>query len=118
MQVASVVQTWLGRRTLSVRTRLGAMGPLCRLSVVMGRLLRALSGKDTLYAHESSDAVAPSWTAQHLSQARAAIGFATTRELLTDAFAQAGVLQLAWSRATTTLNPIVIASARDQKRLA
>src|SRR5204862_1808965 len=44
-QVTSVTQTWLGRRTTRVHSRLGAIGPPCRLSVVMERYLERCRAK-------------------------------------------------------------------------
>src|SRR5438067_2296228 len=53
-----------------------------------------------------------------LGQARTAVGLATESKLLPDALTQTNVLQLAWSRATTPLDPRVITTTRNQKRFA
>jgi hypothetical protein len=55
----------------------------------------ALPGKDSLQAHQTSNAIAPSRTAQRMSQSRAAVSLATASKFLSDALAQADVLQLA-----------------------
>ena len=58
-------------------------------------ILRALSREDPLQTHEPGNAIAPSRTAQRMSQARAAVSLATASKLLSDTLAQADVLQLA-----------------------
>src|ERR1700687_1179533 len=81
-------------------------------------VLRSLPGEDPLQAHEPSNAVAPPRASQHPCQPRAAVSLATAGEFLSDAFAQADVLQLARSRLSAPFFPVVITAARDQKRLA
>ena len=56
-------------------------------------ILGALSSEDPLQAHKASNAIAPSRTAQRMSQARAAVSPATASKFLSDALAQADVLQ-------------------------
>src|SRR5881397_1876061 len=78
----------------------------------------ALPGKDSLQAHQTSNAITPSRTAQRMSQARAAVSLATASKFLSDALAQVDVLQLARARQVTPFFPVVITAARDQKSLA
>src|SRR5436189_1845092 len=81
-------------------------------------ILRALAREDPLQAHQTSNAIAPSRTAQRMSQAWAAVSLATASKFLSDALAQADVLQLARARQVTPFFPVVITAARDQKSLA
>jgi hypothetical protein len=83
-----------------------------------GTVLGTLSRKDPLLAHEPGDAIAPSRTAEGTSQPWTTIGLATPCELLLNALAQANVLHLPRPRLMATLFPIVIATARNQQRLA
>ena len=78
----------------------------------------ALPGEDSLQPHEASNAIASSRTAQRMSQPRAAVSLATASKFLSDALAQADVLQLAGARQVTPFFPVVITAARDQKSLA
>src|SRR6266550_7971990 len=81
-------------------------------------IVRALSREDPLQTHEPGNAIAPSRTAQRMSQARAAVSLATASKFLSDTLAQADVLQLACARQVTPFFPVVITAARDQKSLA
>src|SRR5471032_1724734 len=97
--------------------RLGAIGP----STAVRRrhaILGAPPGEEPLCPHESSDAIAPSWAAQSMSEPWAAIGLAAACKLLVDARTQVGVLDLAQRGFDPPLLPIVIAAARDQERFA
>src|SRR5207248_6654980 len=88
---------------------------------VVGRghsIFGALSGEHPLLAHEAGDAVAPSRAAEGTSQPRTTVGLTTARKLLANALAQANVRHLSWPGLMATLFPVVIATARDQERLA
>jgi hypothetical protein len=74
-------------------------------------ILGALPGKETFAAHEPGDAVTPPGTAQSTSQPWAAIGPATARKLVPDAFSEPGVFELARAGLAAALHPIVIAAA-------
>src|SRR6266849_3408898 len=78
-----------------------------------GAILGTLPGEDPFCAHETGDAVAPSRAAEHPSYPGATVGLTTAHKLLANASAQPAVLQLARSRVTTTLDPIIITAARD-----
>ena len=58
-----------------------------------GTILGALSGKNPLLTHQPRNAVAPSGTAQRMSQSWTAIGLATAGKFLTDALTQTRVLE-------------------------
>src|SRR5438105_11009539 len=81
-------------------------------------ILGTSAGEESLETHESSNAVTSTRAAQHVRQSRTAIGLTTAHKLFANACAQAVVLALARSRMTMTLDPIIIAAARDQQSLA
>ncbi len=83
-----------------------------------GTVLGTLASEDPLLAHEAGDSVAPSRATEGTSQPWTTVGLTTASKLLADALTQLHVLHLARSGAVTTLFPIVITTARDQKRLA
>ena len=77
-----------------------------------GAILGTLPSEDPFCAHETGDAVASSRAAEYPSYPWATVGLTTAHKLLANALAQAAVLQLARSRVTTTLDPIIITAAR------
>jgi hypothetical protein len=66
--------------THSVGSDRSTVTTVCRERTIFG----SLTSKDSLLAHEPGDAITPSWTAQHLSQARTTISLATARKFFTD----------------------------------
>src|SRR6266513_2725480 len=90
------------------------MAAVCGSQSILG----TLTSEEALQAHEPGDAIAPSRTAKDVGQSRTAVGLTTAHKLLADALAQASVLQLPRARAASTLDPIIIAAARDQESFA
>src|SRR2546430_16315998 len=64
------------------------------------------------------DAIAPSWTAQDVGQARTAVGLTTAPKLLANALAHLGVPQVPFAGLAPPLFPVVVAAARDQQSFA
>ncbi len=81
-------------------------------------ILRALPGKEAFGTHQPGDAIAPSGTTKHLSQARTAIGLTAARELLPDPSAEEAALDLTRPGLFASFFPVVIAAARDQEGFA
>ena len=78
----------------------------------------ALPREHPLQTHEPGNAIAPSRTAQRMSQARTAVSLATASKFLSDPLAQADVFQLSRSGLAAPLFPVVVTAPRDQKSLA
>ena len=74
-------------------------------------ILGALPREETLYPHETGNAVASPRASQHSSQPGTAIGLTTPHKFFSNALAQSHGLELSESRAPTSLFPIVIAAA-------
>src|SRR6266581_8222513 len=89
------------------------MTAVCGAEAIFGALPR----EEPLQTHQPSNAIASSRAAQRTCQSRAAVGLTTAHKLLANALAQPGVLHLARPRVTTTLDPSVVSTARDQKSL-
>src|SRR5260370_23306699 len=73
-------------------------------------ILGALPGKEAFGTHEPGDAIAPSWTTEHTSQARTAVGLTTASKLLADTGAQEAAFDLTRPGLFPPLFPVVIAA--------
>ena len=89
------------------------------MAAVGGRhaIFRALPCKEALRMHEAGDAVAPPRTAEGMRQTRTAVGLTAAGELHTDAFTQAGILQLPRTGVTSSFFPIIVTASGDQQGL-